>query len=64
MQLHTLANNVRLLVAGENTWLTNGNVYSQTIYLGNGDSPDNWQEVTQKVYDEYLKAQADLPPTL
>lgn len=35
----------------EENWLTNGETYAQLVYLGKGDSPDNWREVTQAEYE-------------
>lgn len=36
------------LTASEGMLLTNGEVYGQVVYLGSGDSPDNWQEITRQ----------------
>lgn len=36
---------IRVLEASEGMILTNGEVYSEIIYLGINDSPDNWREV-------------------
>lgn len=33
------------LTPGEGKKLTNGSVYSNLVYLGIHDSPDNWREV-------------------
>lgn len=52
MQLFTLANNVRLLVVeNPNTWLTNGEAFSQTAYLGINEDPGNWTVATQEEYE-------------
>lgn len=33
------------LIPSEGKVLTNGEVYSTQVYLGNNDSPDNWWEI-------------------
>lgn len=42
--------------ASEGMILTNGDVYGREIFLGKGDSPDNWYEITEA---EYKKIQAE-----
>ncbi len=37
--------NPRLLIADEGKTLTNGEVYSNVVYLGKDENPDNWQEI-------------------
>ena len=37
-----------ILKANEGMMLTNGELYGRMIFLGTGDSPDNWWEVTEK----------------
>ena len=34
-----------ILIADEGKVYTNGSTYGVEIYLGNGDSVDNWQEI-------------------
>ena len=44
-----------ILTADEGMWLTNGNTYSQQVWLGVNDSVDNWNEVWEDdVPKEYL----------
>lgn len=38
----------RHLIATEGMVLTNGEVYVTELWLGDGDSPDNWREITQE----------------
>lgn len=38
----------RHLIAAEGMVLTNGKVYVTELWLGDGDSPDNWREITQE----------------
>ena len=45
------------VTAAEGMWLTNGETYSKEIYLGCNDSIDNWHEITNKEYEEIVKAQ-------
>lgn len=35
------------LVAGENKVLTNGEIYSKSVYVGDADSAENWREVDE-----------------
>lgn len=37
--------NGNVLTAAEGKLLTNGETYSEQVYLGIHDSPDNWREV-------------------
>lgn len=37
----------RTITAAEGKLLTNGSVYSEQVYLGIHDSPDNWREVDE-----------------
>ena len=46
------------LTAAEGMTLTNGDVFGKEIYLGRGDSIDNWQEITD-AEAEKLKAERD-----
>lgn len=48
---------LRKLTAAEGMTLTNGEAYGKEIYLGKNDSPDNWQEITDK---EAERLQAEL----
>lgn len=34
----------------DGNWLTNGETYSQTVYLGVEDSPENWNEISSGEY--------------
>ena len=36
------------LVATEGMVLTNGETFGRVVYLGSGDSPDNWHEITKE----------------
>ena len=52
MQLFELAQGMRLLVSeSPDVWLTNGEAYSQTVWLGCEDDPENWSEVSQEEYE-------------
>lgn len=39
---------ITVLEAGEGMTLTNGEVYSKTVYLGIHDSPENWHEISDE----------------
>lgn len=45
------------LTADEGMVLTNGGVYGRVVYLGAGDSPDNWHEITDEEYADILAEQ-------
>ena len=36
------------LIAEDGMVLTNGNTFGKEVYLGSGDSPDNWREITDE----------------
>lgn len=36
----------------EGSWLTDGNIYSQEVWLGKDDTPDRWYEITEAEYQE------------
>lgn len=46
-----------ILTADEGKWLTNGQTYSQQVWLGINDSPNNWHEVHEsEVPNEYKQS--------
>ena len=45
------------LIASKGMILTNGETYGKEVYLGTGDKPENWSEITE---EEYEKIQAEL----
>jgi hypothetical protein len=47
----------RHLIAAEGMVLTNGKVYVTELWLGDGDSPDNWHEITREEADAIQEAQ-------
>lgn len=54
MNLQTKQVNLRILQAEDGMVLTNGETFSSvggTVYLGENDSPDNWQEITAIEYE-------------
>jgi hypothetical protein len=44
-----------ILTADEGKWLTNGQTYSQQVWLGINDSPSNWHEVDESEVPEDYK---------
>lgn len=44
------------LIASEGMILTNGETYGRIVYIGTGDSPSNWHEITDAEYNEILKS--------
>ena len=47
------------LIADEGKILTNGEVYGRVIALGNGDSADNYREITEEEYNEIMRAEVE-----
>ena len=45
---------MRKLTASEGYVLTNGDVYGKEVYLGVNDSAENWHEITDAEYNDYL----------
>ena len=43
------------LVATKGMMLTNGQLYGSVVFLGSGDSPDNWWEITQEEAEHKMK---------
>ena len=37
--------------------LTNGETYGTEVYLGSGDSPDNWYEIPLAEYEKRMEEQ-------
>jgi len=48
---------LRKLTADSGKVLTNGREYGTEIYLGAGDSPENWQEISEEEYEALLEQQ-------
>lgn len=52
-----------VLTASENMWLTNGQTYSQQVWLGVRDSIENWHEVDEsEVPEEWLPLDEEVNP--
>lgn len=47
----------RHLIAAEGMMLTNGDIYVTELWLGDGDSADNWREITQEEANALQEAQ-------
>lgn len=45
MTIITNKNGTRVMTPDEGKYLTNGETYSTTVYLGKNASPDEWREV-------------------
>ena len=43
------------LKATEGMIYTNGETYGREIFLGSGDSPDNWWEITEEEYEAVME---------
>jgi hypothetical protein len=46
----------RHLIAAEGMVLTNGEIYVAELWLGDGDSVDNWHEITREEADALQEA--------
>lgn len=42
--------------ATEGMVLTNGEVFGRQIFLGTGDSPDNWHEIPEAEYEALMES--------
>ena len=47
------------LKATEGMILTNGETYGRVVYLGSGDRPDHWWEITEEEYQKRMEAEAE-----
>jgi len=47
------------MVASDGMMLTNGSVFGRVIFLGTGDSPDNWQEITIAEAENRMKQEGE-----
>lgn len=45
------------LTADEGMTLTNGEIFSKSVYLGCNDSPDNWREITDEEAEKPQEAE-------
>lgn len=44
------------LIASEGMVYTNGEIYGREVFIGTGDSPENWYEITDAEYNEILES--------
>lgn len=52
-----------IITPDEGKWLTNGQTYSQQVWLGVRDSVDNWHEVDEsEVPEEWLPLDEEVNP--
>lgn len=49
------------LIASDGMVLTNGETYGTEVYLGTGDSPDNWHEITEEEYEKKMAEELPSP---
>jgi hypothetical protein len=43
------------LIANEGMVLTNGEAFGRVVFLGTGDSADNWHEITEAEYEALME---------
>lgn len=48
------------LIASDGMMLTNGEVFGKEVFLGTGDSADNWHEITEVEAQEIMAEQEDI----
>lgn len=48
------------LKATEGMIYTNGETYGREIFLGTGDSPDNWWEITEAEYEKIVELKKEV----
>lgn len=48
---------LRKITASDGMWLTDGEAYGKTVYLGVNDKPENWYEISEQEYEEILAEQ-------
>ena len=44
------------MVATDGMVLTNGEIYGKEVFVGTGDSVDNWHEITEAEYESRMEA--------
>ncbi len=49
-----------VLTADDGKVLTNGTTYGRVVYLANGIDSDSFREITEKEYQEILKAREEI----
>lgn len=47
------------LVATEGMIYTNGESFGRTVFLGTGDSPDNWHEIMESEYQAIMESESE-----
>ena len=47
------------LTASDGMMLTNGEIFGKEVFLGTGDIPDNWYEITEAEAQEIMDAEAE-----
>lgn len=45
------------LIASEGMMLTNGEVFGKEVFLGTGDTADNWHEITEAEAQEIMESE-------
>jgi hypothetical protein len=50
----------KILIANEGYLYTNGEVYAKIIDLAEGDTGENWYQISEAEYEEILKQQEEL----
>ena len=48
-----------IITPDDGKWLSNGQTYSQQVWLGTMDSPSNWSEVSEEEVPEEWKPMED-----
>lgn len=52
-----------VLHAADSAYITNGTVYTQTVYLGKDANESVWRDATAEEYEEWQRQQEEPEPT-
>ena len=50
----------KILIAGKGKILTNGEIYGKKIYLGKGETEQNFKEITETEYKNFFLQQSHI----
>lgn len=52
-------NGIRIIEADEGAFVTNGETYSDKVFLGKNADPSAWRDATAEEYEEWLNREPD-----
>lgn len=62
MRIYT-ENGVRIIEADDGAFVTNGEIYSEKVYLGKNAPESTWRDATAEEYEEWMRQQEEPEPT-